>query len=407
MVQQAMAGSASLGHHLRMISRTNLSDPAAIQRRATLGWEFFEQLFARLLKPLAGRRTHPQSFHCGMRLLGIDGSQYSLRNTARVQQMQRARPRNQHSEGAAFMKWSTAVLLELGTHQPLGIACSQAGLAREEGEIDIARRSLNCLPGTGPSLLLGDRLYGCASFILDVQSASAAATEVLMRVRSNVRGKLKQVLSDGTALVLASSEGKKRAGQPSTVLVREVRVQIARLGKAPPEVMRLWTTLLDARKHPAQSLVELYTQRWEQELFYRELKAHVAGASLLRAGSEQTAQTEFAAHILAASLVAQQRVQSASAEGALPVLRYSLGKIATLLHKMDFAMQIMGATLSERQRRKLHKEWIEIIARESKIPPRRSRSCQRGVRKRQSAWPVIRTRSNQAAKPVLSLIAYA
>jgi IS4 transposase len=50
-------------------------------------------------------------------------------------------------------------------------------------------------------------------------------------------------------------------------------------------VERLWTTLLDASRHPARELAELYTQRWEVESFFSELKATLGRENLLRATS--------------------------------------------------------------------------------------------------------------------------
>jgi IS4 transposase len=42
-------------------------------------------------------------------------------------------------------------------------------------------------------------------------------------------------------------------------------------------VIHLCTTLLDKVENPAAELVELYATRWEEELFFRELKSHLHG----------------------------------------------------------------------------------------------------------------------------------
>ena len=73
---------------------------------------------------------------------------------------------------AAFPKFMTAVLLELGTHQPLAAQCEQAPQGRASAEITLAKKLLEHLPRQGPSLLMADRLYGGAGFI-----ASAPATD--------------------------------------------------------------------------------------------------------------------------------------------------------------------------------------------------------------------------------------
>jgi hypothetical protein len=48
------------------------------------------------------------------------------------------------------------------------------------------------------------------------------------------------------------------------------------------EKHRLLTTLLNARKHPAKTLVELYHGRWEEELAIDELKTHESERPVLR-----------------------------------------------------------------------------------------------------------------------------
>ena len=69
------------------------------------------------------------------------------------------------------------------------------------------------------------------------------------------------VYPDGSALVEIC------AGQ-QTRLVREIVGRVQRGGRGPATVVRLWTSLLDWRRHPAAELLALYAQRWEQEIFY-------------------------------------------------------------------------------------------------------------------------------------------
>lgn len=57
----------------------------------------------------------------------------------------------------------STVLLELGTHQPLGAQCEQAVAAHATGEITQAKTLLGQLPAGETSLLLADRLYGGAA----------------------------------------------------------------------------------------------------------------------------------------------------------------------------------------------------------------------------------------------------
>jgi hypothetical protein len=400
LVVHALSSSGTLGHHLRAMSGVDISDEAAMQRRAGLRWEWFEALFAHVLRPRAQRGKHAESFYCGHRLLGLDGTEWSLRNTKAI--TSQARPR--HSNGkteAAFYKWGSAVLLELGTHQPLGVARALPGLDHAEGEMTLARRALCGIPQDEDTLLLADRLYGCARFLCDVREAARGRCQVLVRVSSLRQTKVLGRLSDGSALV------ETRVCQPGTnrpggvVRMREIRGQVWRQPPSEkPEALqepvraqiRLWTTLLDEQKHPAKELLALYAQRWEQELFFRELKRHTGRENLLRAASLESAEAEFGALIIAASLLAEQRVKAAQSV-SLPPLRLSVGKIAKALEALLPVLNVAGELLSPRQRTGIIAKFLAHTARESVIKPRRSRSCQRGVRKPQCSWPRIHQRS--------------
>lgn len=404
MIQQALAGSGTLGHHLRLIMKATISDSAAIQRRASLTWEFYQELLGRVLKPLARPKEHPESFHAGLRLLALDGSHFSLPNSRTVLAMVRPRMRNQHgTANAAFMKWTTAVLLELGTHTPLNVACSTLGLERMEAEIDIARRTLPALSDLGPALLLADRLYGCPSFMLDVLAHGRGKTHCLMRVRENLGTRPLKVLSDGSALVKVRSEGRARSNaEHSEMIVREIRATIQRKGgKVQP--LRLWTTLLDERKHPAGELLELYARRWEQELFFRELKNHVGANGLLKADSEQTAQGAFVAMILAANEVAHRRVEAAG-EVEQPVLRLSVNKISHMLTHLAAMEEAGKGVLTAAQQQAMARKWLKFVMQEAVIAPRRRRSCQHGLKRPHSPWPVIRQRCDLDPTVILTLL---
>jgi hypothetical protein len=94
----------------------------------------------------------------------------------------------------------------------------------------------------------------------------------LIRARQNIQVQLVRHLKDGSRLVRVPVRQK---GKPREILhwltLREIRVRVGRKGFRRFE-LRLWTPLLEPKAAPALALVELYTKRWEHELFYRELK---------------------------------------------------------------------------------------------------------------------------------------
>jgi hypothetical protein len=416
LVVHALSHHGTLGYHLRTMSGVDISDEAAMQRRANLRWEWFEALFAQTLRPRAQLKEHPESFYCGHRLLGVDGTAWSLRNTEAITSQQCSRHRNGQKE-AAFYKWGTAVLLELGTHQPLGAARALPNMDHTEGELNIARRTLGAIPKKEDTLLLADRLYGCGRFICDVQQAAGKRCQVLVRVSSLRQATVVRTLADGSALVQTRLY-TPGANHPEGVLqVREIRGQVWRQNSAQEKQkvggsheeserteVRLWTTLLDEKQHPAQTLLELYAQRWEQELFFGELKSRTARSGLLRAASLQGAEAEFGALIMAANLLAGERLKAAQRVG-LPPVRLSIQKIGSALEALLPMLHAAEGIITQRQRQRIIAKFLAHMARESVIRPRRSRSCQRGLRKPQCSWPRIHTRTTSEGPFVFKVIA--
>lgn len=393
----ALSARGSLGHHVRTMSGQQISDAAVQERREGLNWAWFGALFASVLRPLAKRGAHPESFYGSMRLLGLDGSQWSLRNTEANTAPPRVRHGNGHSKAqAAFFKWGCAVLVELGTHQPLGAACATLDSVKEQAEISLARQLLESIPQKEDTLLLADRYYGRGAFIAEVQAKAGARCQMLIRVPEPHKARIVEVLSDGSALIEVRVCHAHTPRTQTLLRLREVRGTVWREQSGGRELsasLRLWTTLLDAHAHPAAELLALYAQRWEQELFFRELKRHTAREQLLRAGSPQGAQAEFGAMIIAASLLAEQRLQAATSVGLAPV-RLSMVKISRALEALLPVLQVAGNLLEPKQRVQIISRFLAHTAKEARIPPRRSRGCQRGLRKPACAWPRIHTREN-------------
>ena len=121
----------------------------------------------------------------------------------------------------------------------------------------------------------------------------------------------------------------ERPTLPATLTVRLVSFRIEVPGFR-TEAITLATTLLDAKRYPAQALAELYRARWNIELRYREIKTTM-GADILRCKSPAMIEKELCLHAIAYNLlrcVMQQAAQRHEVEwarisfkGALDALR--------------------------------------------------------------------------------------
>jgi hypothetical protein len=107
--------------------------------------------------------------------------------------------------------------------------------------------------------------------------------------------------------------------------VREILGRVQRGGRGPATPVRLWTSLLDWRRCPAAQLLALYARRWEQEVFYKELKVDMRSTPCLQSHTPLTAMQEIAALILAYAVLVDYRIE-ATTVGAVGVLRISFMK---------------------------------------------------------------------------------
>ena len=378
--------SGSFGAHLGELTGQKISEAAASERRLTMPWEVFAAILEAALVPLAEPALHPEAFYAGLRLVGIDGTQFSCGNTPRILgTMTKAASRRFE---AAFAKLGCAVLVELGTHAPLAAAISAPDLA--ESESALAGELLVRLPLE--SLLLGDRLYGNGAFIgrLLLMAPAASAQAFLLRVGKPPKPKVLQRLPDGSTLVeVALGHEEAQALGTKTVRVREVHGRVRRPGGVWSEV-RLWTSLLDEKAHPALELLALYARRWEQELAYRELKVDLraSGDLPLASHTPDTAAQEIAALLVAMTMVARARLQVAQAAGAAP-LRVSFGRTLAALQPLWMLLSVGGDLLSAAQQQALIERVLKQLADRLLPRKRRERGCTRGVRQPVKSWPRI------------------
>lgn len=387
LVYHVLMGHGSLSEHMEELFGISISGSALTQRQQGLSGQIFQEILDVGLQPMADPKRHPSAFYKGLRLVGVDGTCFSLTNTPKIlRAFGKAATRRFR---AAFAMVPVAVLVELGTHKPIGARVGE----KQESEFALAWQLLEKLPPW--SLLLGDRLYGKPVFVGELlRRCLELKGQFLVRVGKNLTRRVRQVLRDGSALVelqTRDSEGKK-----VRFFVREIRGWVhPRSGKR--VAVRLWTSLLDARKYPAEELMGLYAQRWEVELMVKEVKWDLRGSDRLSSYTPETAMQEIAAVLLAVGMVAQVR-GLASEQAEITVVRVSFRHALRLLRNLWSFLEVGEGILSARQVGKLIERTIEKIA-QHVSPPRRRRSCPRAVRQPVGSWPRL-LRRTEAHGPI-------
>jgi hypothetical protein len=372
-----MQDTGTLAEHLFQLFREPLADSSWSDRRLRLPWEIFAELMRRALRPRATPRQHREAFWRGWRLVALDGTQFSLINTPQItDRFAKAVTRRGR---AAFAKMTTAVLLEVGLHNPLAAAIGRHG----ESEWALAQRLLAQLPkGT---LLLGDRLYGVTAFARLARAAcQRVGSQFLLRASRTVKPRVIKRLADGTRLVglpVRSPHNPKQVIE--WIEVREIRVRVGRTGHRAHE-LRLWTSLLTPRTAPALELARVYASRWEHELYFREIKRQLRRTAVLQSHTVETGAQEIAAIVLASAVIASERARAAA--GHLPALRVSFGQVLNVVRGMWLFFGPFDDVFTDPQKTRVIRRGRALIRR-SVIAPRRPRTCPRAVRQPVTRWP--------------------
>ncbi len=130
------------------------------------------------------------------------------------------------------------------------------------------------LEGVDHAVTLFDRAYFSAAFLLDWQAAGEQR-HWLMRAKDNLRHEVVEQLADGDALIRMPVSQRARQLRPQLPSHWQARLIEVNVGG---RRRRFITSLQDARAHPARQLADLYRQRWEIELGFREFKQSLQDA---------------------------------------------------------------------------------------------------------------------------------
>ena len=137
----------------------------------------------------------------------------------------------------------------------------------------------------------------------------------------------------------------------------------------------------------------MYARRWEQEVFYKELKVDARSTPYLQSHTPLTAMQEIAALILAYAVLVDYRVE-AGAVAEVGVLRISFLKTLQAVQGLWRFLEVSADLLTAAQVRLVVRRTLRQIA-DMAIPKRRQRSCPRALRQPVSSWPRLRRNTSQ------------
>jgi hypothetical protein len=261
------------------------SKSAIFQARSRLGPEPLEALFSKVATPLAKKGT-AGAWLKERRVVAIDGTCLDVADTPENAAFF-GRPGVNKGEQAAFPQARVVALAECGTHAIFDAVIG----AYSTPENTMAGDLLNRLePGM---LALADR--GFCGFPLWSRAISTGA-DLLWRASGNMKPRYVETLADGSWLAeLRPSGNAGRKTEPLTIRVIDYRIDDGRHNEEP---YRLFTTILDPADISGVDLAAAYTERWEIESTFDELKTHQRGPrTVLRSKSPDLVLQEIWGHL--------------------------------------------------------------------------------------------------------------
>jgi hypothetical protein len=343
------------------------------------------RLLAAKVVGLLGRPDTPGAFYKGLRLMSLDSFVLDLADTP-ANDRAFGRPGTARAPGA-FPQARVLALCETGSH----VLYRWLVKPHRRSEVKMAPVLLRHL--RADMLLLWDRNFLSYAHVGRVRGRGA---HLLARVKGNLVFAPTAVLPDGSYLSKVYPSAKHRDRDEGGIVVRVIEYTLAGTGRADEgPVHRLLTTLTDAREHPAEGLVILYHERWEEELAIDELKTHQREKPVLRSQTPAGVIQEIEGLLLGHYAVRAVMAEAAQRQGLDPE---RLSFTATLKVLRCRLPEVPKDPRDEAGRRRW---WEDLLAEvgEEVLPERRHRVNPRVIKRKMSNWPKKRPHHRSPPQP--------
>src|SRR3954466_2663368 len=327
------------------------------------------RLLAEQVIRLQGKPTTPGAFYRGMRTMALDGFVVDVPDTP-VNQRAFGRPGSGRAPGA-FPQARVLALCETGSH----VLWRSLIKPQSRGEVTMSHHLLRSL--RGDMLLLWDRNFLSYQTVAEVRRRGA---HLLARIKSNLIFEPIRVLDDGSYLAKLYRSPADRQKDRKGIVVRIIEYTFddpGRPGSGEPH--RLLTTLLDEAPDPAETLIVLYHERWEEELTIDELKTHQRERPVLRSQTPGGVVQELYGLLLGHYVIRVLMQEAAAANGIDPQRLSFTGTLRILRCRLP------ECPASRRGLRRWYRDLVAEVA-EEVLEERRDRINPRVIKRKMSNW---------------------
>jgi hypothetical protein len=144
------------------------------------------------------------------------------------------------------------------------------------------------------------------------------------------------------------------------------------------------TTLLDAEDYPANNIADLYFQRWDVELFFRDIKTTM-GMDILRCKTPEMVHKEILMHLIAYNCIRCIMLESANRKDVSARRISFKGSVQAL---RQWELHLNQRAMSDQERNRLILLLYDSMTRKL-IPDRPGRSEPRAVKRRPKPFQLL------------------
>ncbi|MDR0996656.1 MAG: IS4 family transposase [Zoogloeaceae bacterium] len=378
-IAQAMFRRQSLAEviaHLNLVlpeeSNPEIAKSALTQARQRLGEEPLAELFRLCAGGWDARLRPKREWHWrGLSRYAIDGS--TLR-TADSECNREHFGAQAYASGvaASYPQARLLTLTSLSTH----LACDAVFGEYGKNEMRYAKELLASIPDH--SLTVFDRGFLSAELLLGVQNKGQERNWLVPAKSNSKWERLDTHPNDYRVRMRVSPQA--RHGNAELPEYWEARA-IETTWRGSKRI--LLTSLMDAKRWPADEIAEQYRERWRIETSYRELKQELLGDKLtLRSGSPQTVRQEIWGVLLTYNLIRLEMAEVASEAEVDPTQLSFVTAMHYLRYEWSWQAITAPGKLPEHLRH-LRNRLGDLL-----IPPkRRGRTCPRVVKNTPVRYP--------------------
>lgn len=360
------------------------STAAYCKARKRFPVESLERILAHTTVELGKRVNAPR--WSGRRVIVVDGTGLSMPDTAANQGRWPQQSQQKFGCGFPQARLSACFCLHSGT-----LLSHQLG-NRKQQELPLLRKQWDTFKKG--DILLGDKAYCSYYDIAKLQTRGVDAVITLGIRHPIAKSKAVATLGEEDLLVLwpkpkcpknGSYSKEEWLALPEQLRMRQIRVRVDHPGFRTKDFY-IVCTLTDPKQYSCEDIVELYFQRWDVELFLRDLKTTM-GMDILRCKTPHMVEKEILMHLIVYNCV--RLLMNQAAEQHQPGLRNISFKAAVQAFR-QWQPLLDDVQLKPRERRRLLTQLIAAIADKSiyERPGRREPRC---VKRRPKPYALLTT----------------